>query len=66
METATIGHELIDHADLLVRNWRVSQLKRVGIPAPQAEIHANCVDWHQVARLIDRGCPWWLALRIVS
>jgi hypothetical protein len=66
METATIGHEVIDHEELLVHNWRVSQLKRLGIPAPQAEIYAGCVDWHQVARLVDRGCPPWLALRIVS
>ena len=30
-----------------------------------AEIYADHVDWHQVARLVQRGCPARLALRIV-
>jgi hypothetical protein len=66
MEHATIGPQAVDHDELLVHHWRVSQLKRLGIPAPQAEIYADCVDWHQIARLVQRGCPPWLALRIVS
>jgi hypothetical protein len=51
---------------VLVHDWRVSQLTRLGIPVPLAEIYADCVDWHQVARLVQRGCPARLALRIVS
>jgi hypothetical protein len=31
-----------------------------------AEIYADRIDWHQVARLARRGCPPGLALRIAS
>jgi hypothetical protein len=66
MKATTIGQEAVDPDELLVHRWRVSQLKRLGIPGPLAEIYADCVDWHQIARLVQRGCPPWLALRIVS
>ena len=66
MEAATTGQEAIDHDELLVYNWRVSQLKRLGVPERLAEIYAGHVDWHQIARLVQRGCPPQLALRIVS
>jgi hypothetical protein len=46
-------------------NWRVSQLTRLGLPGPPAEIYADRIDWHQVARLVQRGCPPRLTLRIV-
>ena len=58
-------HEAIDHDESPVHNWRVSQLKRLGIPGPLAETYADRIDWHQVARLVQRGCPPRLALRIV-
>jgi hypothetical protein len=65
--TATmIRHEAIDPDGLLVHNWRSMQLKRLGIPGPLAEAAADHVDWHQVAKLVQRGCPPQLALRIVS
>ena len=54
-----------DRDELLVHNWRVSQLTRLGVPVPLAEIYADRIDWHQVARLVQRGCPARLALRIV-
>jgi hypothetical protein len=38
---------------------------RLGIPGPLAEIYADRIDWHQVARLVQHGCPPRLALRIV-
>jgi hypothetical protein len=60
-----IRHETIDPEDVLVHNWRALQLKRLGIPAPLAEACADQVDWHEVARLVRRGCPPALALRIV-
>jgi hypothetical protein len=64
--TATITtHEAIDQNDLLVHNWRAMQLKRLGVPATLAEVSADHVDWHQVAKLVQRGCPPHLALRIV-
>ena len=54
-----------DRGELLVHNWRVAQLTRLGVPVPLAEIYADRIDWHQVARLVQRGCPARLALRIV-
>jgi hypothetical protein len=65
MEPSITGHSASRHDELLVHNWRVSQLTRLGIPGPLAEIYADRIDWHQVARLVHRGCPARLALRIV-
>jgi hypothetical protein len=48
----------------LLHEWRVAQLVRLGIPESLAEVHADNVDWHQVARLVRCGCPPRLALRI--
>jgi hypothetical protein len=59
------GHEAIGHNEPSVHNWRVSQLERLGIPRSLAEIYADRIDWHQIARLIRHGCPPVLALRIV-
>ena len=58
-------HEAIDHDDLLVREWRVTQLTRLGIPWSLAQAAADQADWHQVAKLVRRGCPPRLALQIV-
>ena len=60
-----LGHDVISRDDMLVHDWRVSQLTRLGIPGPLAEIYADRIDWHQIARLVQRGCPLRLALRIV-
>ena len=57
--------EVIDQDGPLVHKWRAAQLKRLGIPEPLAEVYADRLDWHQVARLVGRGCPPLLALRIV-
>jgi hypothetical protein len=65
MDPPSIGHEAVSRDDMLVHNWRVSQLARLGIPGPLAEIYADRIDWHQIARLVRRGCPPHLALRIV-
>ena len=65
MELTTPGHGVLDHEESLVHNWRASQLKRLGIPGTLAEVYADRIDWHQVARLVQRGCPPRLALRIV-
>jgi hypothetical protein len=59
------GHEAVNHDDLLVHDWRVAQLTRLGIPRSLAEAYADHLDWHQIARLVQRGCPPRLALRIV-
>jgi hypothetical protein len=65
MELSATDHGASHHDELLVHNWRVSQLTRLGIPDPLAEIYADRIDWHQVAGLVQRGCPARLALRIV-
>ena len=66
MEPLTTGHCAVgDDDEVVVHNWRVSQLTRLGIPGSLAEIYADRIDWHQVARLVQHGCPPRLALRIV-
>jgi hypothetical protein len=64
MEPAVTDHERIAHDDLLVHNWRISQLTQLGVPGPLGELYADHLDWHQVVRLVQRGCPVFLALRI--
>ena len=56
----TVGGE-----ELLVHNWRVDRLIRLGVPGSLAVVYADRLDWHQVARLVQRSCPPRLALRIV-
>ena len=65
MEPAITGHRAVAHEDLLVHTWRVERLTQLCIPGPLAEIHADHLDWHQIARLVQHGCPPRLALRIV-
>jgi len=65
MEPTAADHETIDHGGSQVHRWRVSQLKRLGIPGSLAEVYADHLDWHQIARLVQRGCPPRLALRII-
>jgi hypothetical protein len=50
-----LGQEAVDLETQLVH----------GIPWPIAEADADRVDWHQIDRLVGRGCPPALALRIV-
>jgi hypothetical protein len=57
--------EGFDLEDRLVHDWRVTRLIGLGIPRSTAEVHADHVDWHQIAGLVRRGCPPRLALRIV-
>ncbi len=52
MTTRAAGDET-----LLVHNWRVARLTQLGIPRALAEVYADRLDWHQVARLIQHGCP---------
>jgi hypothetical protein len=60
MTTQPVGNER-----LLVHTWRVARLTRLGIPRAVAEVEADRLDWHQVARLVQHGCPPPLAMRIV-
>ena len=59
------AHEIIHDEHSLVHEGRVGQLTRLGIPEPLADALAGRVDWHQIAALVQRGCPPWLALHIV-
>jgi hypothetical protein len=58
--------EAVDGEELLVHDWRVDRLSRLGVPRSLAEAYADRLDWHQVAWLVQRGCPPRLALRIVG
>lgn len=60
------GHEVIENSVAGVHIWRASQLQHLGIPASLAEVHADHLDWHQIACLVRRDCPPLLALRIIS
>jgi|tagenome__1003787_1003787.scaffolds.fasta_scaffold19585410_1 hypothetical protein len=62
----TTRNDAIDDGDVLVHDWRSSQLQRLGIPEWVSEFYADLVDWHQVARLVQCGCPPRLALHIIS
>jgi hypothetical protein len=50
----------------IVHAWRVSQLIRLGLAWPVAEAIADSIDWHDVARLVRRGCPASLAAAIIG
>jgi len=65
MQASIASHQSADRDELLVHHWRVERLTGLGIPGPLAEAYADHLDWHQVARLVQRGCPPQLALRII-
>ena len=67
MERLATHTEELDQKDTerLVRAWRAEQLQRLGLPFVLAELLADRVDWHALAKLIDRGCPLHLALDIL-
>lgn len=68
MEPLVIPTEELDQKDRekrLVRAWRVEQLRNLGLPYVLADSFADRVDWHALARLVERGCPLHLALEIV-
>jgi hypothetical protein len=44
--------------------WRVEQLAKLGLSTVIANAVAAFVDWHDVARLVEKGCPPELALEI--
>jgi hypothetical protein len=50
----------------IVHAWRVSQLIRLGLTWPVADAVADKIDWHDVAKLVRRGCPAALAVAIVG
>ena len=48
-----------------VYEWRVEQLSGLGLSHVVASAVASFVDWHEIARLVERGCSPELALDIV-
>jgi hypothetical protein len=62
--TDTVEIERFPEEELVVQAWRRMQLRTLGIPGVVADRYADVVDWHQVAALVERGCPWDLALAI--
>jgi hypothetical protein len=50
--------------EVRVYAWRVEQLAKLGFSTVIADAVANLVDWHEVARLVEKGCPPELALEI--
>jgi hypothetical protein len=65
MGASATGQQAMDRDQEAVHDWRVSRLTRMGIPGTLAEVYADRIDWHQIARLVWHGCPPRLALRIV-
>jgi hypothetical protein len=51
--------------DARVYEWRVEQLSGLGLSTIVASAVAPFVDWHEIARLVERGCSPELALEIV-
>jgi hypothetical protein len=54
-----------DCQDVRIQEWRAEQLRRLGVPRTLADTFAQLVDWHEVAKLVERGCAPRIALRIV-
>lgn len=51
--------------DARVYAWRVERLSDLGLSNLVASAVAPFVDWHEIARLVERGCSPELALEIV-
>lgn len=56
----------LDAEDDRVHEWRVMQLNRLGLAWPVADAVADRIDWHEVAKLVQRGCPATLAVAIIE
>jgi hypothetical protein len=51
--------------EVLVHEWRAEQLTKLGVSTIVAHAFASLVDWHDLARLVNCGCPPDLAVEIV-
>ena len=61
-----VPHEQMNRESDAVHAWRVGRLTSLGVAWAAAEAAADRVDWHEVAKLVKRGCPATLALAIVQ
>jgi hypothetical protein len=64
-EIELVEPETPDDEEILVHGWRIEQLQSLGLRTAVAEKFAALVDWHDIAALVERGCPPELALEIV-
>ena len=64
-ELAAVDVETEESQDGSVYEWRVEQLSGLGLSYLIASAVASSVDWHEIARLVERGCSPELALEIV-
>jgi hypothetical protein len=62
----TAPGENIEQESDKVHSWRVDRLTALGVARPVAEAVADRLDWHEVAKLVERGCPASLAVTIVQ
>jgi hypothetical protein len=51
--------------DARIYAWRAEQLSGLGLSSMVASAVATFIDWHEIARLVERGCSPELALEIV-
>ena len=61
-----VPHEQADRESDAVHAWRVGRLISLGVAWAAAEAAADRVDWHEVAKLVQRGCPAALAVTILD
>ena len=54
----------MESEEVRVHAWHVEQLGNLGLSTFVAEAAADFVDWHEIAPLVDKGCPPELALEI--
>jgi hypothetical protein len=60
-----IGMEIEKESEeVRVHAWRAEQLRKLGLSTIIADAVADLVDWHEVAPLVEKGCPPALALEI--
>ncbi|HEX2292886.1 MAG TPA: hypothetical protein VHH55_06195 [Gaiellaceae bacterium] len=59
------GVERFPEEELRLLAWRREQLRSLGVSRRNAYAYAETVDWHDVALLVQRGCPPDTALEIV-
>jgi hypothetical protein len=67
-ELAEIEQEIeIDESreDTQLYAWRVEQLSGLGLSHVIASAVATFIDYHEIARLVERGCSPELALEII-
>ena len=50
---------------LELHQWQTEMLMALGVPRYRAIVLAGLVDWHDLAALVEDGCPVDLAVKIL-